>query len=354
MRKYLPGLSVTLGCLILIAVSIPVPYVLLQPGPVFDTLGTSGGKAIISIAGSKTYATSGELNMTTVSESGGPEEGINLFQAAWGWFSPDATVMPREALYQEGTTQEQNNQVASEDFSTSQSNAIAAALTYLHKPVQTHLAVTSVTFGAPADGKLHAGDFIVSIDGRVVSSPKEVVGSVRGSKIGATHAFVVERGTQKSTIYVKSAPRPDDPSTATDESKTPYVGIGVGYFYSANFPIKFGLDDVGGPSAGGMFALALIDKLTPGSLTGGKIIAGTGTISPRGMLGPIGGIQHKMLGASKAGATLFLAPKSNCDEVIGHIPHGLTVVPVTTLSQAVEAIGAFNSGKHLPQCSPAK
>jgi PDZ domain-containing protein len=350
MRKYLPSLVTTLGLLIVIAASIPVPYVLLEPGPVFNTLGSDSGKPIIKIAGTKTYPTTGELNMTTVSESGGPEEGINLFQATWGWLNPDATVLPREALYDEGTTQEEDFQAASEDFSTSQSNAIAAALRYLDKPVHTELTITSISYGAPADGKLHAGDHILSVDGYAATSPARVVQIIRSQKIGTTHAFVVDRANKGTTVKVKSAAHPDDPTTKIDERKTPYVGIGVGYFYRADFTINFGLEDVGGPSAGGMFALALIDKLTPGPLTDGKIIAGTGTMSPTGKVGPIGGIQHKLLGASKAGAKLFLAPRSNCDEVVGHIPAGLTVVPVSTLGQAVAAINGFNAGNKLPQC----
>jgi len=353
MRKFLPGLTTTLIMFVVVAAVVPVPFVVLKPGPVFDTLGSDSGKPIIRVTGTKTYPTTGELNMTTVTESGGPEEGINLFQAVWGWLNPDVTVLPREALYDEGTTNQQDYQAGSEDFSTSQSNAIAAALTYLHKPVHTELAVTSVTFDAPADGKLHAGDRIISVDGQIATSPTRVVQIIRGQKIGTTHTFKVERAGIASTVKVKSAAHPDDPMTTTDETKTPYVGIGVGYFYSADFQIKFGLEDVGGPSAGGMFALALIDKLTPGPLTDGNIIAGTGTISPLGKLGAIGGIQHKMLGASKAGAKLFIAPRSNCDEVVGHIPAGLTVVPVSTLSQAVHAITAFNTGKVVSQCTPA-
>jgi len=351
MRKFLPGLSVILGSLLLIAALTPVPYVLLEPGPVFDTLGSDQGKPIITISGAKTYRTGGELNMTTVSESGGPQDGISVLQAIGGWLNPDATVLPREALYDEGTTQEQDYQAASEDFSTSQSNAIAAAMRYLHKPVHIAIAVTSITYGAPADGKLHAADHILSVDGVTVKTSMQVVHLVRKAPIGTVHTFDVQRRGAEVKVKVKSAPHPDDPSTKADESKIPYVGIGVGELYAADFNINFGLQDVGGPSAGGMFALALIDKLTPGWLTGGKVVAGTGTISPSGQLGPIGGIQHKLLGARKAGAQLFIAPLTNCDEVVGHIPGGLTVVPVTNLRQAVAAIHDFKAGKKQAECT---
>ena len=107
---------------------------------------------------------------------------------------------------------------------------------------------------------------------------------------------------------------------------------------------------VGGPSAGTMFAIGIIDKLTPGALTEGKVIAGTGTISPDGKVGEIGGIQQKLIGARNAGAVLFLAPQSNCQDVIDHIPDGLTVASIATLSEAMTAINAFNTGAKVNPC----
>jgi PDZ domain-containing protein len=153
------------------------------------------------------------------------------------------------------------------------------------------------------------------------------------------------------TQIVTSIPKPDDAATSQDESKIPYIGIGIDINYAATFPIDFGVSGVGGPSAGSMFAVGIIDKLTPGSLTDGKIIAGTGTIDPTGNVGEIGGIQQKLIGAKKAGAVLFLAPQSNCIDVIGHIPDGLTVASVATLEDAIKAIEAFNAGAQVKVCS---
>jgi PDZ domain-containing protein len=99
-----------------------------------------------------------------------------------------------------------------------------------------------------------------------------------------------------------------------------------------------------------LFAIGIIDKLTPGALTQGKIIAGTGTIDPDGNVGEIGGIRQKLIGARDAGAVLFLAPEGNCDEVIGHIPDGLTVVAIETLKDAMDEIEAFNAGKTVTPC----
>jgi PDZ domain-containing protein len=166
---------------------------------------------------------------------------------------------------------------------------------------------------------------------------------VRSAPVGTEFEFEVKREGEERALTVTSEDNPDSPGT-------PYIGIGVGEFYSAGFPIEFTLQDVGGPSAGLMFAVGIIDKLTPESLTGGEHIAGTGTIDPDGAVGPIGGIRQKLVGARDAGATLFVMPASHCAEAEGHVPDGLTVAPVGTLTEAVEAIEAFTSGEAVPTC----
>jgi len=123
--------------------------------------------------------------------------------------------------------------------------------------------------------------------------------------------------------------------------------------YDFPFEVSIQLDNVGGPSAGQMFALGIMDKLTPDSLNGGKRVAGTGTIDNVGNVGAIGGIRQKMYGARSAGATIFLAPASNCDEVTGHIPAGLQVFAVKTLSDSVKVLDAVRAGSStadLPTC----
>ncbi len=132
------------------------------------------------------------------------------------------------------------------------------------------------------------------------------------------------------------------------------LGVLLQYQFKFPFDVKISLEKVGGPSAGMMFALGIVDTVTPGDLTGGKHVAGTGTITPDGAVGPIGGISQKMHGARSGGATLFLAPAANCDEVVGHIPDGLQVVRVENLAEARKAVelaasGADTSG--LPVCS---
>jgi PDZ domain-containing protein len=349
--RFKPTLTWTLLILLGAAMFIPVPYVMTSPGPVFNTVGEVNDIELISISGTQTYPTEGELDFTTVSEFGGPQEGLDMFQAIWGWISPDRRVVPRESVYPEGETEAENTARNVEAFNTSQSYAIAAAMNYLEQPVNEQVIVTSVGIDAPAKDKLRAGDEVLAVDGAVITTPEQVVDAVRSKPIGTDLNFSIMRSGSKLEIVVTSSARPDDPATEQDEATIPYVGVGVDVNYSAEFDIKFGVTGVGGPSAGTMFAIGIIDKLTPGALTQGKIIAGTGTIDPDGNVGEIGGIQQKLIGARDAGAVLFLAPEDNCDEVVGHIPDGLTVAAVASLEDAMDEIDSFINGDQVNVCS---
>jgi len=348
--RFKPTLTWSLLLLLGAAMFIPVPYVMKSPGTVFNTIGEIRDVELISISGTQTYPTEGELNMTTVSEFGGPQQGLDMFQAIWGWLSPDRTVVPRESVYPDDETEEEQTARNAMSFSTSQSYAIAAAMGYLDQPVTEKLVITSVGVDTPAQDKLRAGDEILAVNGVLMKTPQQVVDVVRSNPVGTALTFSLVRTDTKLDVVVKSSTREDDLLTEQDEAKIPYIGIGIDISYSADYEIEFGVTGVGGPSAGTMFAIAIIDKLTPGALTQGKIIAGTGTIDPDGNVGDIGGIQQKLIGARDAGAVLFLAPQGNCDEVIGHIPDGLTVAAVGTLDQAMAAIETFNSGGQVNSC----
>lgn len=348
--RFKPTLTWSLLVLLGAAMFIPVPYVMTSPGPVFNTIGEVENIELVSISGTQTYPTEGELDMTTVSEFGGPQEGIDMFQAIWGWISPDRRVVPRVSIYPEGETEEEKNARSAEAFSTSQSYAIAAALDYLEQPINEKVIVTSVGFDTPAQNKLRASDEILAVNGVAMTNPEQVVDAVRSKPIGSDLTFSVVRKDSKLDVIVTSSTREDDPDTDQDEATIPYIGIGIDISYSADFEIEFGVTGVGGPSAGTMFAIGIIDKLTPGALTKGKIIAGTGTIDPDGNVGEIGGIQQKLIGARDAGAVLFLAPQGNCVDVIGHIPDGMTVAAVETLEDAMTAIENFNAGTSVNSC----
>ena len=346
-----PTVSGLLLICIALSVGLRVPYVLMTPGPEFNTIGTIHEQPAISISGTKTYPTSGSLNMTTVSEFGGSDGGISLWQAVSGWFSTHDRVVPREYVYPDHMTKEQNKQQAAEEYASSQSYAIAAALGYLKRPVRETPVIVTVEEGAPSQGLLHAGDIVAAVDGVATSKPTEVVARVHAVKPGTPITFTVVRNKVRSNVVVTSTHREDDPTTAADESGTSYVGIAVDSQYAADFGIDFGVNGVGGPSGGLMFTLGIIDMLTPGALADGRDIAGTGTITPDGVVGTIGGIQQKMLGARAHNVVLFLAPKGNCDSVLGHIPDGLTVAAVSNVSDAMTAIDDFTHGRTPIPCS---
>lgn len=349
--KLRPTWGVVALLLLFVIGSIKVPYVLLSPGPAYDTLGEIDGQEFISISGTQTYPTEGALFMTTVSEYGGPTEGIDVFQALWGWLNPDEEVAPREIFYDDKISEEENRLQNAEAFSTSQTYAVGAALKYLNLPVSENVVIASITEGAPALGLLKAGDIVVAVDGMETKVSKEVAKLVQSKPAGSVVTFTVVRQGSELNVPVKSAARVDDPNTSEDESGIPYVGIGLDMQYLSDFNVEYAQTNIGGPSAGMMFSIAIVDKLTPGAITNGIKIAGTGTIDGDGNVGPIGGINRKLIGASDAGTKLFLAPLENCSEVVGNIPDGLTVVPVATLTQAIKAIADFNSGATLPQCT---
>ena len=336
-----------------IAFWLPVPFVKLSPGPTFNVIGQDDGQDVIRISGTETFPVSGSLDMTTVYERGGPRGGLTFVEAIASWLDPADAVVPRELLFPDDITGEEVRTRQALLFDTSESNAVAAAMRYLDRPVTTQIVASAVYEDTPADGVLLPKDEIISIDGVEVTQADEVVQAVRGNPAGTTFEIVVRRdGVEvdgvmtddvEQTVELTSQPNPDDPDV-------PYIGIGVSEYYSADFPIEFTLEDIGGPSAGLLFATGIVDKLTPEDLVAGNHVAGTGTIEPDGTVGPIGGIRQKLAGARDAGATLFLMPADHCTEAAGHVPDGLTVAPVSTLAEAVEAIRAYTSGGTVPSC----
>jgi Lon-like protease len=324
-----------------IAVLIPVPYVILGPGPTLNTLGQdSSGLPLITITGHATYPTTGHLNMVTVGYTGGPGVTVNIFSALEAWLNPHEAVVPESELFAPGQTQQQAQQQDTEQMTGSQQDATAAALTELHIPYQTHVVVVRAEPGFPAYGVLKSGDVITAVGGQPVTGESGLTSLIGAHPAGSTLTLTVVRNGRTETVQV-----------GTKESGgRPVMGVQVMEQYKFPFTVKFSVGEIGGPSAGMMFALGIIDKLTPMNLTGGRFIAGTGEITPSGQVQAIGGIQQKMVGARDAGATIFLAPASNCSSVSGAIPAGLRVVRVSTLDQAVTDLESIKAGQPVPSC----
>ena len=347
------ALIVALAAL-LVLTFLPSPYVIQRPGPVYDTLGTAADKdgekvPLISVEGAETFETAGTLDLTTVQVVGNRERTPSWFELALAWMDSSRAVVPLDSVFPEGVTSEQRDERNATLMVDSQHEATAAALNELGYDTGAQVVVVDALADSPAKGILEADDVITAIDGTPVTSATQLRESIQASA-GEPVALTVLRGGEEKAVEVT-------PEKHTENGTTAWL-IGITLRTDYHFPIDvtIQLDNVGGPSAGMMFALGIIDTLTPGELNGGQNVAGTGTIDAAGAVGPIGGIRQKLYGARDAGATYFLAPAANCDEVVGHVPDGLQVVRTATLDEslaALEVIADDGDIADLPTCEGA-
>ncbi len=329
-----------------IAAFIPVPYVILGPGPVTNVLGTSDGKPIVQVSGHDTYPTTGTLDFTTISMRGGPESQPSALEVVGALVRRGEEIHKQSEYFPEGTTNQQIQDENAAAMTDSQQEAIAIALTELGEPVTQKVTIGAFATNSAAEkAGLKKGDQIVAIDGHRIVTVDDVRPAVTAKKPGQTERIEVRRGGKAMTFDV----------VTTDNDGTAALGVYLSLSFTFPFSVRINAGDVGGPSAGMMFSLGVYDVLTPGALTGGQRIAGTGTIDYEGHVGAIGGIQQKMIGARRDGASWFIAPTSNCNEVVGHVPSGLHVVKVATFTEARTAV--VDIAKHdtsgLPTCTAA-
>ena len=335
------GFTVLVGALLVVALFrlltiAPVPYAEYVPGPSFDTMGKDPtGKDVIQVTGAPVTQSKGQLRFLTV----GVQPNLTMVEAIVGWFSGDDAVIPIELVIPPGETQEQVNKENASDFANSQSAASTAADIALGYPLK--VTVDEVVKGSPAEGKLQHGDLVTAVDGQPIDSAERLISIVRSKPVGTTLSFAVTRGGQSLTIPVTSA---------ADNDGNPRVGISSNATPTAPFTFKVPIENVGGPSAGLMLTLGMIDKIKPEDLTGGKIIAGTGTMDALGNVGPIGGIAQKIIAAKDAGAQFFLTPQSNCAEAKGADGAGLPLIKVATLQQGLDALADIRAGRTPPLC----
>ena len=348
-RRSLASVSVfcLLVALLAVAALLPVPYVTESPGPTINVLGTSKDKPIISVTGHKTYPTQGDLRLTTVSVTN-PTHRIGLGEAMAAWFDGARAVYPRDVIYPPQQSADQVEKQSAVEMVSSQDTAVVAALRELGYDLPTTVKVVAVTKGAPAQGRLRAGDVITRVDGKPTTTAEAVTRGVQAAGAGTPVTLEVRRGGATRTVTVTPRTSPDDPSKAL-------LGIQIQPSYDFPFDVKVRLgDDIGGPSAGLIFSLGVYDTLTPGSLTGGADIAGTGTIGADGRVGPIGGIQQKIVAAADAGAKIFLVPPANCDSALHAdvTKDDILLVKAATLDSAVASLKAYaqDPSADLPSC----
>jgi PDZ domain-containing protein len=316
---------------------VTVPYVSLGPGPTFDTLGEINGKEVVDIKGTDVHPTTGHLNMTTVSQ----RDSLTLGQALTLWMSGREQLVPRDLVYPPDKSKDEIDEANNQEFKRSEDSAEYAALGYLkYAPAVT---VETVSEDGASTDKLKEGDAIDGVNGTPVTDLKQFQSLMEMTKPGDEVVLDYRRKNAPpgvTTIKLGSAP----------DKKQGVLGVGVVEAPWAPFTIAFNLANIGGPSAGLVFSLAVVDKLTTGDLNGSKFVAGTGTINADGKVGSIGGIAHKILAAHEAGATVFLVPADNCEEAKSAHEDGIDLVRVENLGDAVDALKALSAGGEAPHC----
>lgn len=337
--------SVLFVVLAALLVVVPVPFVTWRPGQTIDVLSAGKEGPLVEVTGLKNFDTPGKLLMTTVSTSR-VDSSVSLPEALVAYLAPDSDAMPRDVIYAPGKSDQEVREEAVAMMDTSRSSAMVAALRAAGQSVTEMPMVASVVLSGPANGKLVPGDLIQAVDGEPVATVDAVRAAVRqeGRRVGDPVVFKVLREGATQTLSIV---------TIANSEAQPSVGItlGVGYEYAPQ--VVYRIDPgVVGPSAGLVFALAIYDKITEGDLLGDKVVAATGEMDPAGQVKNIGGIQEKVKGAEKAGASVFLLPAGNCDDLAG-LSTELRLVPVATLKDAIAALQLINEGKsdvEVPSC----
>lgn len=320
---------------------VTVPRVAYHPGPVYDTLGEIRDTPVVSLGeGLTTYEdTDGHLYFTTIRLDGGPGNDLT----AWEWLRAEldrsTTVVPREEVFPEDVTAQQVREQNTALMQHSQEDAAVVALRAQGTEVPERVVVAQVIVDAPADGVLHVDDRLLQVADTEVTNAASVQDRLQEVEPGDSVPMTLLREGEEMTVEV--------PTRRDEESGRTIVGVYLAPQYELPYEVSIDAGNVGGPSAGLMFSLAVYDKLTPGPLTQGRSVAGTGTINSASTVGGIGGITQKMHAADAAGVEVFLAPSANCDEVAGNEPRDLLVVPVLTFDQALEALEQAGSSDDL-------
>lgn len=319
-------------------VKLTVPFAAEGPGPTFNTLSEVEGTPVVEIEGGELDETSGSLDMTTVSV----RTNMTMGQALGRWLVSGDTLVPIDQIMPRDMTDEQMREHNEASFVASESAATVAAMKHLGEP--TKIIVHDVVEGTAAAGEIEAGDTITAVDGEEVTEPQQVQDKIRAKKPGDEVTVTYTRGEEAAKeATVELGENPED-------KELPLLGITMTSEPAGDIHVTYNLKDVGGPSAGMIFSLAVIDKLSPGELNGGRNVAGTGTIAEDGSVGPIGGITHKLEAARDGGAELFLAPEKNCAEARKVDSGDMVVAKVATLDDAISAMHSFSTGEPVQTC----
>jgi len=316
---------VVTGILAFVAWSYELPYLAYSAGPVADAADS------IVVEEMEVYPPEGELLMLTILS-----QDVNLFDALIAGADPSIDLIRKERVRRPDETDEDYRNRVLQQMEDSNFVSIAVALDHLgYELVPSEVVINEIVPGVPAEDSLQLGDTILAVDGVEIDAINEVVLLIEVHEPGDIIELRVERGGEQLVIEVELAEQEDEPGV-------PMVGVFLGELTHPPFPLSIEEGDVGGPSAGMMHALAIIDILTEGELTKGNVIAGTGTVSFDGTVGAIGGIRQKVVAAEAAGASHILVPRGNYDTALTAPRRKIEIVPVATIDEALAFLDSLD------------
>lgn len=306
------------GFLSVVAWNVELPYLAYSPGPIADAADSVVAEEV------ELYPPEGELVMLTILQ-----QDVNVFEAFIAGVDPTIDLVRKQAVRREGESDQEYRNRVLDQMSSSNFRAVTVALQYLGYEMEpVEVIVTNVEEGVPAAGKIEPGDVISSVNGNPIASFDDLERALEGYDVGDTISLKVDREESTREFEVELAERENEPGE-------PMIGITIRSVTEPPFPIEIRAGDVGGPSAGLMHTLAIIDNLTEGELTKGRVIAGTGTIDFDGTVGSIGGIRQKVVAAEAAGADYILVPEGNYETALTAERETIEIVPVATLDEAI-------------------
>lgn len=340
--------------LVLVGLFSNYSYVIYSPGPTLDTLGKIDQDTyLITIDGKPRKETKAELHMTTVSQQGGPDRyvsGLNLITA---WLDDEKEIEKAEKVYPQNVTREQIDTFNKTQMSMSQQNAVVAALYELGKNPISELKIKEADKSSSFYKLVEKGDEILSISTNSLtasgSNAKEFYDLLANTEPKTPITMEIKRKGEVIKLEGKTIPPAEN---STNGMKGSRLGIFLESNYKFDDKIQFALKEIGGPSAGLIFSLSIIELLSDENILGDEKIAGTGTMSPNGKVGPIGGIRFKLIGAKKQNIKWFIMPKSNCTEAMEKPVEGIRSIPVETLKEALEVVEKIKNKQtqNLPVC----
>jgi PDZ domain-containing protein len=316
------SIAFLVGVLLVAPLGATSPYFLITPGGSYDV----GSRIKVP---DDVRRPVGRMAFTAVYE-----QEANWGEVARARIVGGAEVVPANDIRPPGTTQQQLNETNRRLIDESKPVASVVGL----RAAGYDVAITgqgsqvqSVLRGMPADGLVQKGDIILAIDGVPAPTTTNLVERIRRHEVGDQVTLTVKRDGEEHQVVVGTRSSPSEPGR-------PVIGVTISthlFDVRLPFPVEIESDNVGGPSAGFMFALGILDAVTDGDLTRGYFVAGTGTISPDGTIGPVGGAAEKAIAAEHDGAQVFLVPRDNSDDAKRWV-HGLQIVPVERFDDAVK------------------